>query len=77
VNNIAKHSGADGVSITLQQNDRHLLLSIKDNGKWKGNGKSSGTGMSSMKQRAASVQGEVKIISTDGGTEVLLSIPVT
>lgn len=77
VNNIAKHSGASEVSILVRKNDRHLILEIKDNGKWKGSGYTSGTGVGSIKLRATSLGGKAEIIPGETGTTVSVEIPIT
>jgi signal transduction histidine kinase/ligand-binding sensor domain-containing protein len=77
VNNIARHSGATVTIITLQQYNNMLQLTIKDNGKWKGNGTSSGTGLGSMKQRAAAIGGQCIIDVTESGTALTVTLPVT
>jgi two-component system, NarL family, sensor histidine kinase UhpB len=74
INNIAKHSGASKASISIEKNSQTLVLSIIDNGKWKGD--TTGTGTKSMKERAAAIGGGLNIDSSENGTNITAIIPV-
>ena len=76
VNNIAKHAGASQVDFSFTMQDKVLQVSIKDNGRWKGNGVSSGTGTYSMKQRAEAINGKLQVNGSATGTMVRLEIPL-
>ena len=75
INNIAKHAHATVAKILLTKAKDRIILSITDNGKWKGN--NSGTGTKTMEERAKAMGGQLSIIHNETGTEVLLAIPVT
>jgi signal transduction histidine kinase len=74
INNIAKHSGATEVSISMQRNGQLIMMVIKDNGRWKGHEQTSGAGLLSMQQRARTMSGELKVSHDKEGTVVQLSI---
>jgi two-component system, NarL family, sensor histidine kinase UhpB len=74
INNIAKHSGASKASIGIEKNNQTLVLSIIDNGKWKGD--TTGTGTKSMKERAAAVKGNLNIVCGENGTNITAIIPI-
>lgn len=74
INNIAKHSGATSASIQINKNNNQLLLSIMDNGSWKGN--NSGTGTKSMKGRAVAMGGELSITQHPNATTIQLVAPI-
>jgi signal transduction histidine kinase len=76
VNNIVKHAGATAVALKLDVQDGNVVMSIKDNGIWKGSPSSSGTGTYSMQQRAAGLGGKVTITGNGHGTEVNLVLPL-
>ncbi len=74
INNVAKHSGANKVSVSLYKNCKTLSLTIIDNGLWKGT--TSGTGTKSMKERAISIGGELNITNTILGTNITAIMPI-
>lgn len=76
ISNIVKHAGASLVDVQLDVQPGKLLMTIKDNGQWKGSDKSSGTGTYSMRQRAAALHGTVNIQGTKQGTSVELELPL-
>ena len=65
VNNAAKYSNGDQLTIRLSHSSSHLSLSIRDNGTV-GNVKTSGTGMSNMKMRAERIGGAFSLKINDG-----------
>jgi signal transduction histidine kinase len=79
INNIARHSRATEVRITLQVLERRLALEVSDNGcgiveQWNHD---DGNGLNSMKLRAAQLGGELEIRSAGGqGTTVRLRAPL-
>ena len=84
LNNIAKHSKANYVSIELEQNDREIKLLIKDNGKGfdvnktrlKGNLRG-GFGLASMKERTKFLKGDFHIESViNKGTTIVCTWPL-
>ena len=74
INNIAKHSGATSASIQIKKDHNKLLLTVTDNGTWKG--RSSGTGTKSMKERAAAIEGELSIDHPPDATSIQLVAPI-
>ncbi|MFB3887789.1 MAG: ATP-binding protein [Thermodesulfobacteriota bacterium] len=77
-NNIAKHSKADRVRLSLQKADHMIELSIQDNGQgFDPNGFNRGLGLSSMKERAEFSDGSFVIESALGhGTTIRASWPI-
>jgi PAS domain S-box-containing protein len=78
--NVARHSGATAVDVSLKRRDNKLLLDISDNGKGITASEIAGKkslGLLGIRERAQLVGGEVKIIGTSGkGTAVQLRIPI-
>ena len=78
MNNMAKHSQADLVSLSLQKKDDCIEMVIRDNGKGFDLGKvlamessMKGMGLSSMKERAEFSGGSLDIVSTIGGGTII------
>lgn len=77
VNNAAKYSKADKVTIQVSIQDKELLLMVKDDGAGFDFAEADGNGLGNMKKRADNMNGFFSIQSTKGeGTEVKLIIPV-
>jgi signal transduction histidine kinase len=78
INNIAKHSNASHVEITLLHTQNNLVMRISDNGKNQDTGsQSSGHGMSSMQLRAKRLKGVVHAgWQMNGGYVVELTCPL-
>ncbi len=74
INNIAKHSGASSASISIEKRNQSIVLSIIDNGSWKGD--TSGTGTKSMKERAVAIGGNLNMDCTVSGTNITAVIPI-
>ena len=72
VNNAARHSGAARVSLRLQHQGLSVRLRVSDNGSGFDTGaQADGFGLTSMRDRATSVGGDLRISSVPGrGTEV-------
>lgn len=72
INNVAKHSGAQHVSITLKNNQEYFRMVIKDNGKgvevdkMKGATPKGGQGMLNLKMRAQRLGAELSFFNEDG-----------
>lgn len=64
--NIARHSGATRVVISLSANDGSVRLSLSDNGRGLGENRRLGMGLSGIRARANSFGGELKIDSKPG-----------
>lgn len=76
--NIVKHSGAKLVSLSLREGPRQVVLSISDDGQGFSNGaqKQGSYGLTTMKERAEKLGGNVEIISKPGaGTTIRVHIP--
>ena len=84
MNNLAKHSRADRVDLSLGKSNKHLTLSIRDNGRGFDPGQklarksqTRGLGLVSMKERADLSGGSLIIDSAQGnGTTIRVSWPV-
>ena len=78
VNNIARHSECSEAEIELEARAGRLLLKLKDDGKgFDVEEASDGTGLASMRKRAASLDGNLEIVSSNGkGTTVILKVPL-
>ena len=80
LNNVAKHACASDVEINMEILDNRILLSIADNG----NGfsaqalqKAGSFGLLGMRERAASLNGGMKVESAIGaGTTIYISLPI-
>ncbi len=78
INNILKHAHATEVNIRVTRQDGFLRMTVRDNGTWKEKSTTySGTGTTSMSQRAASINGTLRIDGSAHGTTVTLDVPVT
>jgi GAF domain-containing protein len=80
--NVAKHSGADSVHLTIQGlEDGRIEITIQDNGRGfdpdsKQQSGRKGFGLRSMRERAERVGGSLKVESQPGqGTRVIISLP--
>lgn len=76
--NVARHSEAQRVIVTLMQKENSLILTIEDNGKGfdAENTKKKTLGLLGMKERALMIGGEYKITGAPGkGTTVEVTVP--
>lgn len=75
--NVAKHSGAKRVVVSVAEHNGRLKVNIADDGRGTKNAAfSSGHGLQVMKERAASVGGSLQVLSPPGGgTEIRLEVP--
>jgi signal transduction histidine kinase len=77
--NVARHSGAKNVNVSLVQKHKQLILSITDDGKGlaEGKGESKTLGLLGMKERTSGMGGEYNISSKPGeGTTVNVMVPL-
>ena len=79
INNAAKYSDAKKVEVCIAQKDHSVEMNISDNGKGFDTAKLlNGNGMSSLKKRAAELNGDFKITSCiNKGTDVQLKFKIT
>ncbi len=76
VNNAARHSGARNVRVTLTAQDALVLRVVDDGRGFDPAATDGGFGLTSMRDRASAVGGELRIASRPGGgTEVRVAIP--
>jgi NarL family two-component system sensor histidine kinase LiaS len=75
--NIARHSHAHRVDMSLVYNDDAVQLSVSDDGcGFDTNSKSLGMGLRSIRERVSSIHGTVQIQSAPGhGTRLLVQVP--
>ncbi|NMO96033.1 sensor histidine kinase [Paenibacillus lemnae] len=79
VANIVKHAGAGLISLSLREEQKRVVLSISDDGQGFDEGiqKHGSYGLSTMRERADKLGGQVNIISRRGaGTTVRVHIPL-
>jgi signal transduction histidine kinase len=79
--NVARHSGASEVAVTLSHGEDAVALEIKDNGKGISEADISGSrslGLLGMRERAHLLGGEINISGSPGeGTTVTVRIPLS
>jgi signal transduction histidine kinase len=76
---VARHSGATKVIVSLVQEDKHLILTIRDNGKGfqETPGAKKTLGLLGMKERSQMMGGAYDISSIPGeGTTVKVMVPM-
>ena len=75
--NVRRHSEAMRVSVSVKMDRGDLLVEVSDDGRGFGPERSSGVGLSSMRERAALIGGELEIESeVEQGTRVRLRTPL-
>lgn len=79
VNNAAKYSGANNVTVTFDKNEKHFTMEISDNGKGFDRGAiRRGNGLNNMAKRAESMRARIDIVSAPGhGTHIVLRKDIT
>ncbi len=81
INNIAKHSSATRVNITLKAEGVDFIMIIKDNGgpmpakRAAVNGRKTGQGLANLKMRAQRIQAELDIEKGEEGFTIRLKMP--
>jgi NarL family two-component system sensor histidine kinase LiaS len=76
--NVVKHADAKHVELTLQELDHLYVLNISDDGQgfYKGKVQTNSYGLSTMRERAQKLGGEIEIFSKAGsGTRIKVQIP--
>ncbi len=76
VNNIVKHSGATSCSVSISQSWKETVMTIKDNGVFKGKDESlaKGHGLLGMKERLEFINGNLEVV-TNEGTTLIIRVP--
>ncbi|MFP5111009.1 sensor histidine kinase [Bacillaceae bacterium C204] len=76
VNNVVKHSGAKSCFITIHQSMQELVLTIRDDGVFKGEKEAlqEGHGLIGIKERLEFINGSLEILPKDG-TTLIISVP--
>lgn len=64
VGNSIKHSGASEISVEMSMHGSELTLTLKDNGRYKGE-KGEGIGLESIRKRVESIKGEMNISTSE------------
>jgi signal transduction histidine kinase len=79
IGNALRHSGGQGVTVTLAARQGRVVLEVRDDGNGFDVGTTqSGLGLASMRERAASAGGKLTVSSSPGsGTIVRLSVPTS
>ena len=78
LNNAAKYSGTEKISVSIKEENKKLLFTLKDFGKgFDASSIKKGNGLDNMQNRAKELNGELNIASAIGeGTTILLTMPV-
>jgi signal transduction histidine kinase len=82
LNNVFRHSGARNSWVAIRQQDGHLTVTVRDNGKGLGEGviecrpDSIGVGIGGMRQRVKEFGGELRLQNCHPGTLLLVDIPI-
>ena len=78
IGNALRHSGSPQVGVLLRAGSRRVLLEVTDSGSgFDAAGPHGGLGLESMRERAASVAGQLTVVSRPGsGTTVRLAVPL-
>jgi two-component system NarL family sensor kinase len=75
--NVARHSGATAVTLSLDRAGTHLRLTIGDNGKgFRAEGDRSGFGLLGMRERMSSTGGRLDVKSSTAGVTVTAEVPI-
>ena len=72
--NARRHSGARRIVVSLKSEGTDLVVEVSDDGKGFWQGTASGVGLSSMRERATAIGGELEIES-EKGTRIRLLVP--
>ena len=82
LSNVARHSGASAVTVSLSRRDGNLLLSVKDDGRGFAAGRSaeeqlrSRTGILGMRERVAPLGGTVELADSEDGALLVIRLPL-
>ncbi|MEY4131257.1 MAG: hypothetical protein RLZZ31_1381 [Actinomycetota bacterium] len=74
ITNVVRHSQATAVAVSVRS-DENITLTISDNGIGLHNAQKDGNGLRNIKSRAAQLDGQVELNSTDEGTTIIWTVP--
>lgn len=76
VNNVVKHSGATSCFISIEQSWKEIVMTIRDNGVFKGKdvNLTEGHGLIGMKERLEFINGSLELL-TKKGTSLIIKVP--
>ena len=79
MNNIAKYSNAQNAKVSLLQQEKNIILTIRDNGRGFSNPDAlNGNGLGNMQQRSKDLGGVCKILSEpEKGVCITCTFPIT
>lgn len=78
LNNIVKHAAATAAWLNVELNDGVLRVTVRDNGRGfqQADVQSDSNGLCNMRERMAEIGGECRIEGGDGGTRVVVELPL-
>lgn len=74
--NVRRHSGARRVVVRLVPEEGGVRLEVSDDGKGFSPGAAEGFGLAGMRGRVGEVGGEVDVTTSDGGTRLVVRVPL-
>ena len=76
VNNVVKHSGAKNCIISIEQSSKETVLTIRDDGRFKGDTEklAEGHGLIGMKERLEFINGSLELVTKEG-TTLIIRVP--
>jgi two-component system sensor histidine kinase DesK len=76
INNVVKHSSAENCYISMKQSWKEVILTIRDDGRFKGdeNNLADGHGLIGMKERLEFINGSFEL-DTHKGTTIIIRVP--
>ena len=78
VTNALKHAQAGCIAVTIAHEENHIIFSVKDDGKGFDTQQAfEGYGLRNMQQRAEGLSGTFSVSSSEEGTLICLSLPMT
>jgi two-component system, NarL family, sensor histidine kinase UhpB len=79
INNAAKYSNANLVTVTFQRENGQFVFSVKDDGiGFSADTTRQGNGLKNMEARARAIQAQFRLASSNGvGTEINVTLPIT
>lgn len=76
INNVVKHSGATSCFISIEQSWKEIVMTIRDDGVYKGSKESlaEGHGLIGMKERLEFINGSLELLTKEG-TTLIIRVP--